>query len=90
MDNRWCKEATVDRSCLSGKVITAQPINVVVGLVVAEYEEDDGTGVLKRGLIANHFSNVRRLLSFKKLRLRSNIGPRSVLWNLLEFKAMSS
>ncbi len=45
----------------------AQPINVIVGLVVAEYEQDEGMGVLKQGLIANHFSNVRRSLSFKKL-----------------------
>lgn len=47
---------------------TTAAINVVVGLVVAEYEEDDGMGRLKRGLIANHFANVRRSLSFKKLR----------------------
>ena len=67
MDSRWCKEATADRSYSSGKGASAEPINVVVGLVVAEYEEDDGMGDLKRGLIANHFSNVRRSLSFKKL-----------------------
>jgi hypothetical protein len=46
---------------------THEPINIVVGLVVAEYEEDDGLGVLKCGLIANHFRNVRQSLSFKKL-----------------------
>lgn len=39
--------------------------NEVVGLVVGEYDEDDGSGRMKYGLVANHFHHVRRSLSFR-------------------------
>ncbi len=40
---------------------------VVVGLVVGQYEEELGRGSLRRGLVANHFTAVRRSLRFARL-----------------------